>query len=83
MEARQNIDGAAQYHYVRAKRSVPYAVFSDLKGGLSVKCPHCGGEISPAAILGKEGGKKSKRVLTSEQARKMVEARENKKRDKG
>lgn len=44
-----------------------------------MKCPHCGGEISPAAILGKEGGKKSKRVLTPEQAKAMVEAREKKK----
>jgi hypothetical protein len=48
-----------------------------------MKCPHCGGEISPAAILGSEGGKKSKRVLTPEQAKAMVEAREKKKRDKG
>lgn len=48
-----------------------------------MKCPHCGGEISAAAILGKEGGKKSKRVLTPEQAREMVEAREKKKLDKG
>jgi hypothetical protein len=48
-----------------------------------MKCPHCGGEISPAVILGKEGGKKSKRVLTPEQAKAMVEAREKKKRDKG
>ena len=47
------------------------------------KCPHCGDEISPAAILGKEGGKKSKRVLTPEQAKAMVEAREKKKREKG
>ena len=39
--------------------------------------------ISPAAILGKEGGKKSKRVLTPEQAKAMVEAREKKKRGKG
>lgn len=47
-------------------------------------CPNCGheDEISPGAILGKEGGKKSKRVLTPEQAKAMVEARE-KKRDKG
>jgi len=44
-----------------------------------MKCPHCGGEISPAAILGKEGGKKSRRTLTPEQAKAMVEARERKK----
>ena len=48
-----------------------------------MKCPHCGGEISPAAILGSEGGKKSKRVLTPDQAKSMVEAREKKKREKG
>ena len=48
-----------------------------------MKCPHCGGEISPASILGKAGGKKSKRVLTPAQAKAMVEAREKKKRDKG
>lgn len=47
-----------------------------------VKCPHCGNEISPAAILGKEGGKKSRRVLTTEQAMAMVEARERKKAEK-
>ena len=45
-----------------------------------IKCPHCGGEISPAAILGAEGGKKSKRVLTPGQAKSMVEARERKKK---
>lgn len=46
------------------------------------KCPNCNAEISPAAILGREGGKKSRRVLTSEQAMAMVEARKRKKREK-
>jgi hypothetical protein len=32
--------------------------------------------------IGSEGGKKSKRTLTPEQARKMVEAREKKRREK-
>lgn len=32
--------------------------------------------------IGAKGGKKSKRTLTPEQARKMVEAREKKRRDK-
>jgi len=34
------------------------------------------------AAIGRKGGKKSKRVLTSEQAKKMVEARERKRKDK-
>jgi len=51
-----------------------------ITAGEKMKCPHCGGEISPAAILGKEGGKKSKRILTPAQAKAMVEAREKKKR---
>jgi hypothetical protein len=38
-------------------------------------CPHCGGEISPAAIIGKEGGKKSRRKITPEQQAKMQAAR--------
>lgn len=48
-----------------------------------MKCPHCGKEISQhdiAKAIGSEGGKKSKRTLTPEQARAMVEARERKKR---
>jgi hypothetical protein len=51
-----------------------------------MKCPHCGKEISQhdvAKAIGKEGGKKSKRTLTPEQAKAMVEAREKKKREKG
>lgn len=40
-----------------------------------MKCPHCGGEISPAAILGKEGGKKSKRKITPDQQAVMQAAR--------
>ena len=51
---------------------------------MKITCEKCGHvqEISPAAILGSEGGKKSRRVLTPEQAKAMVEAREKKKRDK-
>ena len=33
--------------------------------------------------IGAKGGKKSKRALTPEQARKMVEARERKRKQKG
>lgn len=36
-----------------------------------------------ARVMGSKGGKKSKRVLTPEQAKAMVEAREKKKREKG
>jgi hypothetical protein len=32
------------------------------------------------AVIGRKGGRKSKRVLTSEQAKKMVEAREKKRK---
>jgi adenine-specific DNA methylase len=49
-----------------------------------MKCPKCGYQIpmkKAAAEMGKKGGKKSKRVLTPEQARKMVEARERKKKE--
>jgi general stress protein YciG len=35
------------------------------------------------AEIGRKGGKKSKRVLTSEQARAMVKARERKRKAKG
>jgi len=48
-----------------------------------MKCPYCSHEITDKLIahyLASKGGKKSKRVLTPEQARKMVEAREKKKR---
>jgi len=34
------------------------------------------------AAIGRKGGQKSKRALTSEQAKKMVEARERKRKDK-
>ncbi len=50
-----------------------------------MKCPYCGKEISSQEIgkhLGSIGGKKSKRVLTPEQARKMVEAREKKRKER-
>jgi adenine-specific DNA methylase len=39
-----------------------------------MKCPHCGKEISDKEIarhLAKKGGKKSRRVLTKEQAQEM------------
>lgn len=51
-----------------------------------MKCPHCQQEITDDLIahyLASKGGKKSKRVLTPEQAKAMVEAREKKKREKG
>lgn len=50
-----------------------------------MKCPHCGGTITKKLIaqdLGRRGGKKSKRILTPEQARAMVKARERKKKQK-
>lgn len=50
-----------------------------------MKCPHCGGEITQqdiAKAIGSEGGKKSKRTLTPEQAKAMVESREKKRREK-
>lgn len=50
-----------------------------------MKCPYCGGMITRKQIakdLGSRGGKKSKRILTSEQARAMVKARERKKKQK-
>jgi Spy/CpxP family protein refolding chaperone len=51
---------------------------------VKIICENCGHEqnINTAAVLGKEGGKKSKRVLTPEQAKAMVEVREKKKREK-
>jgi hypothetical protein len=51
-----------------------------------MKCPKCGYEIPAgimAAEMGRKGGSKSRRTLTPEQARKMVEARERKKRKEG
>ena len=56
------------------------------KGGNNMKCPHCGEKISDKVIakhLASKGGSKSRRVLTPEQARKMVEAREAKRKEKG
>ena len=51
-----------------------------------MKCPHCLQEIADNLIahyLASKGGKKSKRTLTPEQAKEMVESREKKKREKG
>ena len=50
-----------------------------------MKCPHCGKNISDKSIaqhLAAKGGSKSRRVLTPEQARKMVLAREIKRKEK-
>jgi hypothetical protein len=50
-----------------------------------MKCPYCDRDIPDEVIahhLASKGGKKSKRVLTSEQAKKMVDAREQKKQSK-
>lgn len=45
-----------------------------------MKCPHCGKSLKELMQkIGSKGGKASIRVLTSEQAREMVEAREAKK----
>ena len=47
-----------------------------------MKCPHCGKEIPDKEIarhLAKKGGKKSRRVLTTEQAKAMNRKREEKK----
>lgn len=38
--------------------------------------------VNPAAILGKEGGKKSRRTLTTEQSKAMIEAREAKRKQR-
>ena len=47
-----------------------------------MKCPHCGKSLKGLMQkIGAKGGKTSRRVLTPEQARKMVEAREAKKKD--
>jgi hypothetical protein len=51
-----------------------------------MKCPRCGKKISDKAIakhLASKGGSKSRRVLTPEQARGMVAAREAKRTTKG
>lgn len=50
-----------------------------------MKCPNCGKQINigkQMAKWGAKGGAKSKRILTPEQARKMVEAREAKRKGK-
>lgn len=47
-----------------------------------MECPKCGNKISDKIVarhLASKGGRKSRRVLTPEQARKMVESRERKK----
>jgi hypothetical protein len=46
-----------------------------------INCPHCGNGISPAAILGKEGGKKSRRKITPEQQAMMQAAKKAKKQE--
>ncbi len=51
-----------------------------------MKCPKCGSKISDKAIakhLASKGGSKSRRILTPEQARAMVAAREAKRKAKG
>jgi hypothetical protein len=46
-----------------------------------MKCPHCGKSLKGLMQkIGSKGGKASRRTLTPEQARKMVEAREAKKK---
>lgn len=49
-----------------------------------MKCPKCDTIITvkTASEIGRKGGKKSRRILTPEQAKKMVEAREKKKWEK-
>jgi hypothetical protein len=50
-----------------------------------MKCPKCGYAISEkkiAADLGAKGGRKSRRSLSPEQARAMVEARERTRKEK-
>jgi|GEM_PF-2128055 len=51
-----------------------------------MKCPKCGTQINigkQMAKWGAKGGKISKRTLTPEQARKMVESREAKRKARG
>jgi Spy/CpxP family protein refolding chaperone len=51
-----------------------------------MKCPYCGKQIDISkqmAKWGAKGGSKSRRILTPEQARKMVKAREAKRRQRG
>jgi glycosyltransferase A (GT-A) superfamily protein (DUF2064 family) len=46
-----------------------------------MKCPYCGKSLNKLMqALGKKGGSKSRRTLTSEQARKMVEIRDQKRK---
>lgn len=50
-----------------------------------MKCPHCAEDIDEKLIskyFASKGGKISKRVLTSEQAKAMVKSRENRKQTK-
>ena len=48
-----------------------------------MKCPHCGKSLKGLMQkIGSKGGKTSRRVLTPEQAREMVKAREAKRRIK-
>lgn len=48
-----------------------------------MKCPHCGKSLKGLMQkIGAKGGTKSRRVLTPEQAIKMVEAREKKRKEK-
>lgn len=49
-----------------------------------MNCPKCGNTISDKEIakhLASKGGKKSRRSLSPEDARKMVEAREKKRKE--
>lgn len=46
---------------------------------MKITCPKCNTEIEMKNPITVAGGKKSRRKLTPEQARKMVEARERKK----
>ncbi len=51
-----------------------------------MNCPHCHKPIDDTALaahLAAKGGRKSKRTITPEQRRKMQEAKEAKRRQKG
>jgi len=48
-------------------------------------CPHCGKKIDPKMIarhFASIGGRKSKRALTSEEAKRMVAIREKNRKDR-
>jgi hypothetical protein len=48
-----------------------------------MKCPHCGKSLKGLMQkIGSKGGKISRRTLTPEQARAMVDAREKKRKEK-